>query len=91
MNSTFLLVILFGAGGGALRGVVGIAKSVVTKKDFQMNWGWFLTSILVSAVVGIIAASFFENDLRLALLAGYAGADFIEGLIKIKLKNKFEK
>jgi len=89
MTQPLVLVIIAGACGGALRGVLGITKAVVLKKDLKINWFWFFISIGVSAVVGVIAASFFGDDLRLALLAGYAGADFIEGLMKIKLKNKF--
>lgn len=86
-----LLIGLAGAFGGILRGIMGISKSLLNKKTFQMNWPYFFISISVSAIVGIIAASFFLDDLRLALLAGYAGADFIEGLMEIKLKNKFGK
>jgi len=86
-----LLVTLCGAFGGALRGLMGVSKSVVNKKTFKTNWAWLFISISVSALVGIIAATFFGDDLRLAVLAGYAGADFIEGLMKIKLKNKFGK
>lgn len=81
---------LAGASGGILRGVLGIAKSLVNVKYSKVNWGWFFTSVGVSVVVGIISASFFGDDLRLALLAGYAGADFIDGLMKIKLKDKFD-
>lgn len=84
-----LLVGLAGASGGALRGLMGIANRLVNTKYSKVNWPWFFTSVFVSAIVGIIAASFFGDDLRLAVLAGYAGADFIEGLIKIKLKNRF--
>jgi hypothetical protein len=83
------MLVLAGAGGGVLRGVMGIAKDVVTKKSFEINWIWFFVSIGISAILGVIAASFFGEDMRLALLAGYVGADFIEGLMKIKLKNKF--
>ena len=90
MSQPIFLIILAGACGGILRGIMGIAKSVVSKSDFKMDWSWFLISIGVSAIIGTIAASFFGNDLRLALLAGYTGADFIEGLMKIKLKNEFE-
>lgn len=85
----FFLIGLCGGFGGALRGLMGIAKSLVNKKYSKVNWGWFFTSVLVSVVVGIIAASFFGDDLRLAVLAGYTGADFIEGLMKIKLKSRF--
>ena len=84
-----ILIILCGAFGGFLRGLMGIASRLVNIKYSKVNWPWFFTSIGVSAIVGIIAASFFGDDLRLAVLAGYAGADFIEGLMKIKLKNKF--
>jgi hypothetical protein len=34
-------------------------------------------------------ASFFLDYTRLALIGGYAGSDFLEGLMKIILKNKF--
>ena len=84
-----LLIAFCGAFGGALRGLMGVSKTVFNKKTFKMNWIWFFTSLTVSAIVGIIAATFFGDDLRLAVLAGYTGADFIEGLIKIKLKNRF--
>ena len=84
-----LFISLCGAFGGFLRGLMGVSKTVFNKKTFKMNWPWFFTSIGVSAIVGVIAASFFGDDLRLAVLAGYAGADFIEGLMKIKLKNRF--
>jgi len=67
---------------------MGIAKNAVNKKDLQINWNWFFLSLVVSAVVGILAATFFGEDLRLAVLAGYAGSDFIEGLIKLKIKEK---
>jgi len=40
--------------------------------------------------IGVIAASYMEGDFRVALLAGYAGSDLLEGLFKIKFKEKFE-
>ena len=85
-----LLMVLAGIGGGILRGVFGIAKSAALKEGFRMNWPWFGVTVLVSAIVGVIAASFFGEDLRLALLAGYVGADFIDGLIDKKLKEMFD-
>lgn len=91
MASNILIIILAGASGGILRGVLGIAKSLVNIKYSKVNWPWFIISVVVSAIIGVIAASFFGDDPRLALLAGYAGADFIEGLIKIKLQNRFGK
>jgi len=84
------LIVLAGSGGGILRGVFGMAKSAALKEDFRMNWPWFGVTVLVSAIVGVIAASFFGEDVRLALLAGYVGADFIDGLIDKKLKEMFD-
>lgn len=85
-----IALVAAGAGGGLLRGVWGIAKDMVSKKGLEINWLWFGLTVLISAIVGVIAASFFGEDLRLALLAGYVGADFIEGLMKIKLNTMFE-
>lgn len=85
MNQPIVLVIIAGAGGGALRGILGVAKTLVASKKVEIDWSWFLISVLISAIIGTLTASFFTDDLRLSLLAGYAGADFIEGLMKMKL------
>lgn len=87
--SRVILILLVGALGGILRGVLGIAKSLVTKKNLEINWAWFFASVLIAAILGMITASFFLDDTRLALIGGYAGSDFLEGLINIFLKNKF--
>lgn len=90
LNNRILIILIAGAIGGVLRGVLGIAKSAVFKKDVQINWIWFSVSVFIAAVLGMITASFFLNDARLALIGGYAGSDFLEGLMKIILKDKFE-
>lgn len=77
--------------GGVLRGVVGVAKSQLTKKNVSLNWKYLSVSLLVSGIVGVVAASLAEGDFRFAFLAGYAGSDFLESLYKIKLKQKFAK
>lgn len=85
-------VILGGLFGGLLRGLLGVAKSLITKKEESINYGYFFLSLTVSMVVGVIAASLWpEGDFRIALLAGYAGSDFLEGLYKLKFKQKFMK
>ena len=88
--SKIVFIFLAGAIGGALRGVLGIAKSLVAKKNVTINWIWFFVSILIASILGMITASFFLNDARLALIGGYAGSDFLEGLMKIILKDKFQ-
>lgn len=88
--TSMLLVILGGLLGGLLRGLLGIAKTLITKKEESINYSYFFLSLAVSMVVGVIAASLWpEGDFRIALLAGYAGSDFLEGLYKLKFKQKF--
>lgn len=83
-------IILGGLIGGALRGVIGISKTLVTKKEDKINYGWFFVSICVAMAIGVIAATFMGGGLQVALLAGYAGSDLLESLFKLKFKEKFE-
>lgn len=89
MTSQIILILLAGAVGGFLRGVMGISKDLVTKKDATVNWIWFFVSVFIAAILGAITATFFINDFRIALIGGYAGSDFLEGLMKIVLKDRF--
>lgn len=84
-------IILGGLVGGALRGIVGIAKSLILKRDEEINYGWFFVSVAVAMAIGVIAALFMEGDFKIALLAGYAGTDLLESLVKLRFKDKFEK
>ncbi len=84
-------IILGGLIGGALRGIVGIAKSLIVKREEQINYGWFFVSVAVAMAIGVIAATFMGGGLAVALLAGYAGSDLLESLVKLKFKEKFEK
>ena len=82
-------IILGGFIGGLLRGLMGIAKTLVTKKETSINYGWFFVSISVAIAIGIIAATFMGGGFSIALLAGYAGSDLLEGLFKLKFKERF--
>ena len=75
-----LLVILGGLIGGALRGLIGIAKGLVTKEEEKINYKYFFVSLAVSGLVGLVAALMLPVDFKFALLAGYAGSDFLETL-----------
>lgn len=79
-------IVLAGAMGGILRGLLGIAKDLALKKEVTINWGWMAVSVLISAILGAAVATFFDGEGVMALLGGYSGADFIDGLMKIKLK-----
>jgi fluoride ion exporter CrcB/FEX len=85
-----LPVVLGGLFGGLLRGLMGVAKTLITKKEATIDYGYFFLSLVVSMTVGVIAASLWpEGDLRVALLAGYAGSDFLESLYKLKFQQRF--
>ncbi len=86
-----LSIIIGGLVGGALRGIVGIAKSLIVKQEEQINYAWFFVSVAIAMAIGVIAATFMGGGFEIALLAGYAGSDLLESLVKLKFKEKFEK
>ena len=50
---------------------------------------YFVTTLVLSALIGLIAGMFVENDVRFAVLAGYVGGDFIESLYKVRFREKY--
>ena len=80
---------VFAAGflGGLIRGIVGITKYLTSKPGKKMNIrkDYFLLTLLSSGGMGLLAGAFIADDVKFALLAGYAGTDFIENLLKIKM------
>lgn len=84
-------IIFGGFIGGSLRGLMGIAKALILKKDEDINYGWFFVSVAIAICIGVIAAGFMGGGFEVALLSGYAGSDLLESLVKLKFKEKFEK
>lgn len=83
--------ILFGVLGGFVRALVGIVKYFEKNKAGQKIRFWYLLfTLFVAAVVGGIAGALSGDDWRLAIIVGYAGTDFLEGLYKIRAKQGFE-
>lgn len=83
--------ILFGVFGGLVRVMVGIAKYLEkNRKNQKIRWQYLAFTIGVAALVGGVAGAIADNDWRFAIIAGYAGSDFLEGLYKIKQKQGFE-
>lgn len=76
----YLGAALLGAAGGAVRGVVGIRKAINEGKE--ITFGYVFVTLLIAVIIGIFAGSVFHFDIRITLLAGYAGTDLIENLIK---------
>lgn len=90
-------ILIAGFGGGVIRGLVGFLKHHYSYKDVKFNVPSFLSTMFLSGVVGITAAFaikeskifVFGTDTitpALALIIGYAGGDFLEGVFKILMK-----
>ena len=81
------LSIVYGVGGGLVRALVGIAKYFETAKaEKKIKFGYLGLTLLIAAIVGGLAGALVNSDWRLAVIAGYAGTDFLEGLYKIRMK-----
>ena len=89
-------LLLAGAGGGAVRGLVGYIKYQLVYKNVKFKPIYFFSMIVLSALVGlVITSAIVGSGLRipfikrinpsLAFIVGYAGGDFIENLYKILL------
>lgn len=77
--------------GGLIRGVVGITSDKTFNPDqFKFRWKYFAITLFVSAIVGTMSGIIANNDWRIALLAGYAGTDFLEGLYKLRFAQFFK-
>lgn len=71
---------LLGGVGGLTRGIVGLLKALSLRR--RIIWGYYAITVIVAAVIGIFVGVVFNFDYRLALLAGYAGTDILEGIYK---------
>jgi len=71
---------LLGGVGGLTRGVVGLLKAISLRR--KIMWGYYAITVIVAAIIGIFVGIVFNFDYRLALLAGYAGTDILEGIYK---------
>ena len=71
---------LLGGIGGLTRGVIGLLKALSLRR--RILWGYYTITVLIAAIIGIFVGVIFNFDYRLALLAGYAGTDILEGIYK---------
>jgi hypothetical protein len=87
-----------GVFGGVLRGSVGIIKYITSYKDVKINPYYFSGTVIISGIVGYVSALIVQDisgvflelevlPLSFAIVAGYAGGDFLENLVKIALKD----
>jgi len=68
--------------GGAVRGLVGFIKHQFSYKNVGFNLPYFLTMLLLSGIIGLLAGSLIKVSATFAMVAGYAGGDFIENIYK---------
>jgi len=91
MYELFITVIA-GFAGGLLRAIVGILKWQIRtntrKKKFSKEY--FFATIALAGLLGVVSGLYIANDPRFAVLAGYAGTDFIEGLYKARFREKYK-
>jgi hypothetical protein len=85
-----LFIFIAGFLGGVIRGLVGITKYInaTPSKKRRVRKEWIVLSLLSSGGMGLLAGVFIADDVKFALVAGYAGTDFIESLFKIKMKTR---
>ena len=86
--ANLLIPALFGLLGGLIRGVVGLLKHyrINTKTKFKTTY--FIITLIASGIIGALVSLSLSTNYFVNLLAGYAGIDLLENLLKIgKKKN----
>ena len=80
---------LLGGLGGLTRGLIGLLKAMTLRRKIIPSY--LVLTISIAWIIGIFVGILFYNiDLRLSLLAGYAGTDIIEGIYKLfKVKKTY--
>jgi hypothetical protein len=90
---TYIFIAAFG--GGFFRGLVGYIKHQFSYKNVPFNLKYFLGMLVLSGIVGTVAAFAIKElgftlsgqfTAALAFIIGYAGGDFIENIYKIIIK-----
>ena len=93
MAYELLITVAAGFAGGLIRACVGILKWQTRAPTKRMGFSahYLLSTVLLASLLGVVAGLYIENDPRFAVLAGYAGTDFIEGLYRAKFKKRRSK
>jgi hypothetical protein len=89
-----LILLIAGAGGGLVRGIVGFVKHQFAYKNVEFKPFYIGSMMGLSALVGItVTWSVLQSGLyfpaveqinpAIAFIVGYAGGDIIENLYKI--------
>jgi len=91
----YLLILITGFAGGAIRGLVGFIKHQYSYKNVGFSWPYFLGMSFLSGIIGLSCAIAVKEvgltlfggfTPALSFIVGYAGGDFIENIYKIIVK-----
>ncbi len=77
---SYLTLGIMGGLGGTIRALVGVRKALLDERRFSISY--FLSTIINAIIIGIIVGAVLGTSTELALVAGYAGTDLLEGLAK---------
>lgn len=96
----YLMILIAGFGGGAVRGLVGFVKHQYSYKKTGFNLKYFIGMTFISGMIGLlVASSVRETEITflggsftpaLAFIAAYAGGDFVNNIYKIIVKKPNE-
>lgn len=87
-------ILIFGAFGGVVRGLVGYSKYFRSYRDLEFSWSYFGMTVGISTFVGFLAvwaidgagvqfAEGIDINPAIAFIIGYAGGDAVENIYKI--------
>lgn len=94
MTNSIYTLLLAGAAGGLVRGIVGFLKHQLSYKNVRFKPEYIAITMILSAFIGTtVTWAVVESGLNIpaleqinpaiALIIGYAGGDLIENLYKI--------
>jgi len=83
-----IIFILVGMLGGLARACYGLLKSL--SKGMPINIKYFLTTLIISSVIGGLLGYVVDIDLHAAALAGYVGTDFLETIVTSRIKGNIK-
>ena len=72
---------MIGGLGGLLRAVIGLGKSLAAKR--KIRWPYFLVTVVIAIIIGLILGALTSVSRPIAFLAGYGGTDVLEGIGKV--------
>ena len=78
LSNMLIEFILVGVLGGLVRALYGLLKAV--NNGIIVNKGYFIITLIVSAIIGGLLGIVFNMDIKIAGLAGYVGTDILENV-----------